>query len=546
VNIRTVSATLAAIVLVAGCAGESDTASPATSTATTIAAPPTSAASPSTSPTTTEPSATTNAPTTTEPPPTTEAPPTTMTILVSNDDGVGADGIDALVTALVENTDHEIVVVAPAENASGSSDRRVGGDLTWTDTTTASGYPAVAVDGLPADAVRVAFDDLGLEPGLVISGINEGQNIGTFSELSGTVGAARTGAWKGVPALAVSSGLGEPPDYAAAVPLVLDWLAEHEAALLAGERQPSVANLNVPTCTSGTVRGLVETVTADDMRGRDFNAVDCTSTATEFTDDVDGFLAGFAVLADVTPLGPRLRLEQRLGDELGPDIAADALPGVDDGLLELVTTATGADFETSPLLEWTPPTVTGDEVGSLWIGAFGFRIDPASGLAPVDIGETPPPPDAVDPGPVNEALAREVADWVADRPVPVLAQLEVAEVLVELGVDGVIPIGPDIAADGTVTYLSTAGVIEKGLRLAAEQGVEVGQPGVLCFADHVARCVATARSAGLASAAMPADIEPPSAYDPDSGQLWTRSAAAYVVAELLGRSVLGAEWFAPA
>ena len=53
------------------------------------------------------------------------------------------------------------------------------------------------------------------KPDVVLSGINQGQNLGALSDVSGTVGAARTAARHGIPALAVSQGTGNPPDYAA-------------------------------------------------------------------------------------------------------------------------------------------------------------------------------------------------------------------------------------------------------------------------------------------------------------------------------------------
>ena len=289
-----------ALVVVAGCGDDGDgddTAGDETTTDVTT--------TDDTTTTTTEPeaSSTTAAPTTstttTSTTTTTAAPEPVLTILVTNDDGVDAPGIDTLVEALVANTAHEIVVVAPDGNRSGSSDTTTtDGEVTRVDAATASGFEATAVSGFPADAVIVALDDLGLTPDLVISGINEGQNVGPLVELSGTVGAARTGARRGLPALAVSQGFGEPPDFATAADLALVWLDEHDEAIAAGELGPSVANLNVPTCEVGGVRGIYEVAVATDIADRDITAVDCESTAEELADDIDAFLNGWAPLSD--------------------------------------------------------------------------------------------------------------------------------------------------------------------------------------------------------------------------------------------------------
>lgn len=145
---------------------------------------------------------------------------------------------------------------------------------------------------------------------------------------------------------------------------------------------------------------------------------------------------------------------------------------------------------------------------------------------------------ALEPGPVNEALAGAAASFVARHPVPIVAQWEVARVLRDLGVANVVSVEPDQASDGTVVYLSTAGVIEKGLRLAAEASIEVGVAGVVGHADHAGRCVRTAVAAGL-DAAVPAGVHLPSAYDSESGQPWTRTRGDYIPADLMARAFMG-------
>ncbi len=156
--------------------------------------------------------------------------PATITVLVTNDDGVAAPGIDSLVQALSKAKNTKVVVVAPAENQSGTGGKTTPGTLTTTAATTASGYEATAVVGFPADTVTAALDQLGVKPNVVMSGINVGQNLGGFTELSGTVGAARMAATRGIPAVAFSQGLGDAPQYDNTAKLAVDWLAKHRAS----------------------------------------------------------------------------------------------------------------------------------------------------------------------------------------------------------------------------------------------------------------------------------------------------------------------------
>jgi len=188
-----------------------------------------------------------------------EQPSQTLTILVSNDDGMGAPGIDALVNGLLKLDDVEVELVAPAENQSGSSDQTTEGDLVSEDSATSSGYQGVAVYGYPADAINVALKDLGIVPHLVIVGVNKGHNLGPLTVTSGTVGAARTAARLGYPSVAASvSALTEYADYGAAVILVTDWIAEHRDVLIDGSADAeTVTSFNVPGCTAGEIRELV-------------------------------------------------------------------------------------------------------------------------------------------------------------------------------------------------------------------------------------------------------------------------------------------------
>jgi 5'-nucleotidase len=249
---------------------------------------------------------TTTAPPTTAPPaPSTTANPTTtalddrFVILVTNDDGVGAPGIDALVEALRADPTIEVVVVAPAENQSGSGDATTLAPVPEP-ATTISGYPAVAVNGKPADAVNHALDFVLTDapPDLVMSGINEGQNLGPIVDVSGTIGAARTASRRGIPSVAVSQGFGpegSSPDYIAGVEAALDWLDANRDSLEAG----LVVSINVPTCAAGEIRGTVEVpVAPDPSTGNPVQVADCTSTLTDPPTDIAAFNAGFIAVSE--------------------------------------------------------------------------------------------------------------------------------------------------------------------------------------------------------------------------------------------------------
>ena len=225
-----------------------------------------------------------------------------VTVLVTNDDGVSAEGIDLLTQALDARDDIELVIVAPLENQSGSGGKTTEGELVASETTTASGLDATAVAGFPADSVIWALQEGGIEPDLVISGVNDGQNIGALADISGTVGAARQAAQLGVPAVANSQGFGDPADFETAVDATMAWLDDNIDAVRSGELgTDTVMSINAPTCPAGEVQGEVDAPLAVDS-SVDLTAVDCAGTA-EPTDDVTAFVNGWVVFTALPPTG---------------------------------------------------------------------------------------------------------------------------------------------------------------------------------------------------------------------------------------------------
>jgi 5'-nucleotidase len=164
-----------------------------------------------------------------------------MKILLSNDDGYQAPGIVALYEAIKDLADVE--VVAPEHNNSAKSNALTLHSPLYVHQG-ANGFRYV--NGTPADCVHVALTGLlGYRPDLVVSGINNGANMGDDTIYSGTVGAAMEGYLFGVPAIAFSQtqkGWGH-LDAAArkARELVQYLLAQRE-----NESSPWLLNVNIP------------------------------------------------------------------------------------------------------------------------------------------------------------------------------------------------------------------------------------------------------------------------------------------------------------
>ncbi|WP_018861426.1 MULTISPECIES: 5'/3'-nucleotidase SurE [unclassified Thioalkalivibrio] len=176
-----------------------------------------------------------------------------MRILVSNDDGIHAPGIQCLANCLREVA--EVRVVAPDRDRSGASNsltlvrpvraREVGGD-------------GIQVDGTPTDCVHLALTGLlgDWEPDVVISGINSGANMGDDVLYSGTVAAAMEGRFLGLPAIAVSLVGIDLEHYDAAGRIVLDLLDRiHRVPLPAA----TILNVNVPDLPRERIRGVQAT-----------------------------------------------------------------------------------------------------------------------------------------------------------------------------------------------------------------------------------------------------------------------------------------------
>ncbi len=128
-------------------------------------------------------------------------------ILLTNDDGIEADGLQALRRALVALDDVRLVVIAPDGNRSAMARSITTRRPLWvTEVQFGDGSVGYATDGTPVDCVRLASLGLieGFQADLVVSGINHGANLGDDITYSGTVAAALEGLILGIPGIAVS------------------------------------------------------------------------------------------------------------------------------------------------------------------------------------------------------------------------------------------------------------------------------------------------------------------------------------------------------
>jgi len=172
-----------------------------------------------------------------------------MKILISNDDGYLATGINALTDALEQVAD--VVVVAPDRNRSAASS-----SLTLHTPLRVSEYARnrYKVDGTPSDCVHLALTGfLDYEPDLVVSGINHGANLGDDVIYSGTVAAAMEGRFLGLPTIAVSLVGHDLQHFDTAARVASELVQKIERSSLAAD---IVLNVNVPDRPYDDLKGV--------------------------------------------------------------------------------------------------------------------------------------------------------------------------------------------------------------------------------------------------------------------------------------------------
>ena len=169
-----------------------------------------------------------------------------MRILISNDDGIEAEGLQALAKALAGQ--HEVVLAAPARQQSGMAHA-----LTVHSDIEAAQYKDLEdmgitgwkIDGTPTDCVKLYLEALcekDEKPDLVLSGINQGANLGSDVLYSGTVGAAMEGYMHGIFSIAVSLDFFSKMPFSEAAAIFANELPK----LMEREAEPAFLNVNFP------------------------------------------------------------------------------------------------------------------------------------------------------------------------------------------------------------------------------------------------------------------------------------------------------------
>ena len=175
-----------------------------------------------------------------------------MKILVSNDDGYLATGINALADALEQVAD--VVVIAPDRNRSAASSSLTLNNPLRVSEVAQNRYK---VDGTPSDCVHLALTGfLDYEPDLVVSGINHGANLGDDVIYSGTVAAALEGRFLGLPTIAVSLVGHGLTHFDTAARVATELVQKIERSSLAPDL---VLNVNVPDLPYDDLRGIQAT-----------------------------------------------------------------------------------------------------------------------------------------------------------------------------------------------------------------------------------------------------------------------------------------------
>lgn len=183
-----------------------------------------------------------------------------MRVLLTNDDGVDAPGLSALVGAIApwarRDPDRELVVVAPNRNYSGAG-ASVGevyrrSSIAYERHRFDDGVDAYALDGSPALCVLVGvLGGMGPRPDVIVAGVNAGVNVGRSVLHSGTVGAILTGSQLGLSGLSVSMQWTDAPPFEVAADLAVEVL---DQLVLAPPR--TLLNLNVPALPRHELRGV--------------------------------------------------------------------------------------------------------------------------------------------------------------------------------------------------------------------------------------------------------------------------------------------------
>lgn len=253
-------------------------------------------------------------------------------VLITNDNGIEDTGLVELARAFAREPGVDVYVVAPARDRSGTSNflgATVEGRFVVRKRDLGPGIQAWALTGYPADCVVFALSGPLREklPDVVVSGINGGPNLGDAWFGSGTIGAARTAAYFGVPAVAVS---GVEDDHPGAVEAATSWVARFvRSDLVASLEAPEYLTVSLPVGAPPEIhgariveraRGTIDVRTRLVERGTDSLATwtvrlspapERAPRGTDVSSVADGFIAIVPMRADEFDAGLARRLRAR-------------------------------------------------------------------------------------------------------------------------------------------------------------------------------------------------------------------------------------------
>ncbi|MDP3920968.1 MAG: 5'/3'-nucleotidase SurE [Candidatus Omnitrophota bacterium] len=175
-----------------------------------------------------------------------------MNIIYTNDDGIQADGIRALVKNVPEGI--VAIVVAPASERSASSHSISLGQKLRIEEFEEDGILHFRVHGTPVDCIKFAVSELeDFHPDLIVSGINQGANTGVSVYYSGTISAAREGVINRIPAIAVSLCSKESRDFEGSVAITNRVIQAYIDRVFPGD---ILVNINVPPLPKRKIKGI--------------------------------------------------------------------------------------------------------------------------------------------------------------------------------------------------------------------------------------------------------------------------------------------------
>lgn len=182
-----------------------------------------------------------------------------MNILLTNDDGIFAPGIAAAYKRLLKLGN--VTVVAPADRMSGAGHSiTVFEPLACEKVQVGNRFVGYSVSGSPADCVKLAIMELcPKRPDLVVSGINNGANVGINVYYSGTVAAAMEAVFYRIPAIALSCVHEEEMDFETAAKYAVDVVKKlpvKDLSSAMGGLAAGVINVNIPKLSSGKPKGI--------------------------------------------------------------------------------------------------------------------------------------------------------------------------------------------------------------------------------------------------------------------------------------------------